>query len=87
MPFDSGVGAGRTLLSEHVRTEFVLMGDDDFIFLPDFDIARGADFLRRNPEVDIYGGRVLNLPHLMPTNYHQQALFEKTGPRACARGP
>lgn len=79
MPFDSGVGAGRTALLNAVGTEFVLMCDDDFIFLPDFDIGRAVDYLRRNPEVDLFAGRVFNIPHLMSTDYHQQSLFAMEG--------
>lgn len=79
LPFDSGIGAGRTALLAAVETEFVLMCDDDFILLPDFDIARAAAYLRRNPGVDLYGGRVINLPQWTSTDYHQQALLATPG--------
>ena len=83
LPFDSGIGAGRTALLAAVETEFLLMCDDDFILLPDFDIARAVGYLRRNPGVDLFGGRVLNLPDLTSTNYHHQALLATRGvPRA-----
>ena len=79
MPFDSGIGAGRSLLLERVDTEFVVMLDDDFILLPDFDIGRAVAYLRRNPEVDLYGGRVINVPHLTSTDYHRQPLLAHRG--------
>ena len=83
LPYDSGIGAGRTALLAAVETEFVLMADDDFIFLPDFDIARAVAYLRRNPEVDLVGGRVVNLPQLAATDYTATRLYARPAiPRA-----
>ncbi|MBK8460692.1 MAG: glycosyltransferase [Micropruina sp.] len=79
MPFDSGIGPGRNLLLSHVQTEFVLMCDDDFILLPDFDIARAVGYLQRHNEVDVYAGRVINLPQLSNVDYSRQALLGQPG--------
>lgn len=75
LPFDSGVGAGRTRLLDEVETEFVWMCDDDFILLPDFDLDRAVSFLRRHPEVDLYGGSVIKVPQLQSFNYASRTLL------------
>ena len=79
LPFDSGIGAGRTALLAAAESEFALMCDDDFILLPDFAIARAVAYLRRNLGIDLYGGRVINVPQWTSTDYHQQALLATPG--------
>lgn len=75
LPFDSGVGAGRNALIDAVSTEYLWMADDDMILLPDFDLLRVLDYLGRNPEVDLVGGRVVNLPQLQSVSYLSSDLF------------
>ena len=55
MSFDSGLPAGRNLALEHVDTEYVLIGDDDFIYRNE-DVRK----LERMMDIcDIAGGRVV----------------------------
>ena len=75
LPFDSGVGAGRNALIDGVSTEYLWMADDDMILLPDFDIGRVVDYLERNRQVDLVGGRVVNLPQLRSASYLSSDLF------------
>ncbi len=82
LPFDSGVGAGRNA----VTTEYLWMADDDMILLPDFDIARVVAYLERNPEVDLCGGRVVNLPQMTSADYLTSGLFAYEGEPRRPRG-
>ena len=75
LPFDSGIGAGRNALIDAVTTEYLWMADDDMILLPDFDIGRVLDYLARNPQVDLVGGKVVNLPQLRSASYLSSDLF------------
>lgn len=85
LPFDSGVGAGKTALLEHVTTEFVWACDDDFVLLPDCDLAAAVDYLRRNADVDLYAGVRLNLPLLRRDDYRKAPLYVERGvPKAVA---
>ena len=79
LPFDSGVAKGRNAALAQVTTEFVMSVDDDFVFTPDLDLARVVDFLRRHPEVDVVGGRVVNLPLFHATDYSRAPLFAYRG--------
>jgi glycosyltransferase involved in cell wall biosynthesis len=63
LPFDSGVSAGRQAGLERVRTPFVMVADDDFVFLPSTALAPAIAKLR-NPEIDILGGQLIDLPQL-----------------------
>lgn len=75
LPFDSGIGAGRNALIDAVTTEYLWMADDDMILLRDFDIGRVLGYLAHNPEVDLVGGRVVNLPQLRSASYLSSDLF------------
>ena len=75
LPFDSGIGAGRNALIDAVSTEYLWMADDDMILLPDFDIGRVLGYLERNLQVDLVGGRVVNLPQLRSASYLSSDLF------------
>lgn len=86
LPFDSGVAAGRNAALAEVVTEFVMSVDDDFVFTPDLDLLRVVDYLRRNPEVDIVGGRVVNLPLWQVPDYSTAQLFAYRGEPVRAAG-
>ncbi|MDO5737283.1 MAG: glycosyltransferase [Propionibacteriaceae bacterium] len=79
LPFDSGVAHGRNAALAEVGTEFVMSVDDDFVFTADVDLNRVVDYLRRNPEVDIVGGAVINLPLLQVVDYSTAQLFAYRG--------
>jgi len=64
LPHDSGVSAGRQAGLDRVRTPFVVVVDDDFVFLPDTALAPAVAKLVRNPSIDILGGQLVDLPQL-----------------------
>lgn len=59
LPFDSGVSIGRNRLIEHVDTEFILIGDDDFYYTEDAKVPEMLEFMRNHSEFDLIGGRVI----------------------------
>src|SRR5688572_11973908 len=59
MPFDSGLCAGRNELVSMARTEFVLVGDDDFAYDQRARVERMVQFLDEHPEIDLIGGRII----------------------------
>lgn len=77
--FDSGVAAGRNAALAEVETEFVMSVDDDFVFTPELNLNRVLAYLRRNPEVDIVGGLVINLPLWQAPDYSTAPLFAYRG--------
>lgn len=58
LPFDSGVCVGRNSLLKQVRTKYVLVGDDDFMYNADAKVDQMVEFLEANPDYDLVGGRV-----------------------------
>lgn len=79
LPFDSGVAKGRNAALAEVTTEFVMSVDDDFVFTPEVDLNRVIAYLRRNPQVDIVGGLVINLPLWQAPDYTTARLFAYRG--------
>lgn len=62
LPFDSGVSAGRQAGLDRVRTPYVLILDDDFIFQHDTQLAPTLARLERNASIDLIGGQLIDLP-------------------------
>ena len=58
MPYDSGVCYARNRLIEFAKTEYVLVGDDDFFYTQDAKVERMVKFLDSNKDFDLIGGRV-----------------------------
>lgn len=62
MPYDSGLSAGRNEGVRHASTKYVLVLDDDFIFYRHTQLGPALAAMEREPEIDIMGGQVVNLP-------------------------
>lgn len=62
LPYDVGLSAGRNEGLKHVETELFILLDDDFVFYRETDLSRAVAFMRAHPDVDLYGGQVLDLP-------------------------
>lgn len=62
LPYVSGVAVGRNRGLAAVDTEFTLITDDDHVFSRVTRLGPVLDYLRRNPEVDIVGMGLMNLP-------------------------
>lgn len=63
LPFDSGLSAGRNAGLARIDTPFFVLCDDDFVFFRGTRLVPLVRRMRAHPEVDIVGGRVLDLPH------------------------
>jgi hypothetical protein len=63
MPYDSGISAGRNEGLRHVTSKYVLLLDDDLVFSRHTRIGPALALMERNPEIDIMGGRLIELPY------------------------
>ena len=75
LPFDSGVGAGRQAGLDAVRTPFLLNLDDDFLLYGGTNLGTALDALLRNSQLDLVGGRVIDLPLFITHDFRRAALF------------
>ena len=62
LPFNSGVAVGRNAALAAVGTEYVFISDDDIVFTALTDLAVLMDYLDHNPEVDLVGVTLVDLP-------------------------
>ena len=74
MPYDSGVSAGRSEGLKLVKTPYLMLLDDDFIFNRHTQVLHILEKLERLPEVDIIGGDVIYLPFYRKIDYTQAGL-------------
>lgn len=86
MPDGSGLSAGRRQGLKRITTELTLLLDDDFVFYRRTDLARAVAYLRRNPQVDIVGGTVVDLPFWTSHDYRGARLFSDSRPPIFAPG-
>jgi glycosyltransferase involved in cell wall biosynthesis len=75
LPFNSGVSAGRNAALRAVNTKYILLLDDDFVFYNHTILEDALGFMETNSNVDILGGKVINLPFYKSTDYSQLELF------------
>ena len=74
MPYNSGISAGRNAALEQIDTPFFLLLDDDFVFTRRTAVAPAVEFLLAHPDVDIVGGRVVNMPDFSSHDYSRIVL-------------
>lgn len=58
LPYDCGVGNSRNMLIEDIDTDYVLVGDDDFLYDDKAKIKEMLTFME-NTDFDLIGGRIL----------------------------
>ena len=64
MPYDSGIGAGRSEGLKHIATPYVLVLDDDFVFYRGTRLQPALALMEEHRQIDIMGGQLLDLPLL-----------------------
>lgn len=64
LPYDQGVSIGRQAGLDAVRTPYVMVLDDDFVFFRSTKLGRVIDVLQRQPRIDLVGGQLIDLPYL-----------------------
>lgn len=63
LPYDSGISAGRNAGLAAIETPFFVLCDDDLVFFRGTRLAPLLRRMRAHPEIDLVGGRALDLPH------------------------
>jgi len=74
LPYDSGVSAGRQKALEAVKTPYLLLLDDDFVFYRKTALEAAIEAMESHPEIDIMGGAVINLPSYRAFDYAEASL-------------
>jgi hypothetical protein len=83
MPYDSGISAGRNEGLRHVETPYVLVLDDDFVFYRHTALGPALATMEQHPEIDIMGGKVIDLPLMRARRLPEGDIFDTTArPRA-----
>lgn len=62
LPFNSGVAVGRIAALDVVQTEYVFVSDDDIVLTALTDLAVLMDYLDHNPQVDVVGVNLVDVP-------------------------
>jgi len=75
LPFDSGVSAGRQAALDAVKTPYVLLLDDDFVFYGRTRLETRLELLEKESRIDLLGGEVVNLPSFRAADYGDADLF------------
>lgn len=75
LPFNSGVAVGRNAALDAVTTEYVLVTDDDIVFTAASDVDRARRFLDANPEADVVGFLLVELPGWYANDHGPDTLF------------
>ncbi|KAB7744832.1 glycosyltransferase [Nostocoides sp. F2B08] len=79
LPFNSGVAVGRNAALAAVETEFVFVCDDDIVLTALTDLAVLMDYLDHNPQVDIVGVALVDLPVRKLVDRSTSPLFAGAG--------
>ena len=75
LPFDSGVSAGRNAGLAQVKTDYVLLLDDDYVFYRHTDVLNAFKKLSSNPAIDILAGQEIYLPLRHSPDYSVGVLY------------
>jgi glycosyltransferase involved in cell wall biosynthesis len=73
LPYNSGISIGRNMALDAVETPYILLLDDDFVFYRKTQIAQALHVMQQTPEIDIMGGKVIDLPQYRANYYHTTA--------------
>lgn len=75
LPFDSGVSKGRSVGLSRIKTPFILLLDDDFIFYRKTGLREALGEIEKYPEIDIMGGVVEKLPFFTKGDYSYGGMY------------
>ncbi len=62
MPYDTGISAGRNAALDRIRTRYLLLLDDDFVFSRRQKLGYLISQMEEHDNIDILGGRCIDLP-------------------------
>jgi hypothetical protein len=86
LPFNSGISFGRNAALRQIETPYFLLLDDDFIFYRHTRLEDSLEIIVANPEIDILGGRVVNLPDFSTYDYSRLQMFPQALPPKFSTG-
>jgi glycosyltransferase involved in cell wall biosynthesis len=86
MPFNVGLSAGRNEGLRRVATPFVMVTDDDFVFHRGTRLSESLALMDGEPEIDIMGGRLLDLPGYSTHDLSRARLYTMEGRALAERG-
>ena len=69
MPYDTGISAGRNAAIDKITTPYFLLLDDDFVFSRRQNLGLLIAQMKEYPEIDILGGRYIDLPFYIKHNF------------------
>lgn len=75
LPTDSGLSVGRMEGLKRVKTPYVLLLDDDFVFYRHTRLGQVLALMEQHPTIDIMGGAVVNLPFFTVGDYQKAGLY------------
>ena len=75
MPYNTGISIGRNRALDETESRYFLLLDDDFVFSRRQKIGEWVDFMESHPQVDILGGRCIDLPLYIEHDFHDMPLF------------
>lgn len=78
LPYDSGASVGRNTALEQIMTKYFLLLDDDFVFSRRQNLGALVEQMERYPNIDILGGRVIDLPLYIVHNFQDMPLNNKS---------
>jgi len=76
LPFDIGLSEGRNILAQETDTEYMLILEDDFVFLPQTKIEIFFNIIE-NSDLNIIGGEARRYPNWKKRNPKAAAILEK----------
>ncbi len=62
MPYDTGISAGRNAALDRIKTQYLLLLDDDFVFSRRQKLGFLISQMEEHDRIDILGGRCIDLP-------------------------
>jgi len=81
MPYDSGTSAGRNAAIEKVDTNYILLLDDDYVFSRRQKLGLLIEQMNKYPNIDILGGRVIDLPFYILHDFHLKPVHSSAEPK------
>ena len=81
LPYDVGVSVGRNEALKQVKTPYFLLLDDDFVFSRRQNLGELVEQMDRHPEIDILGGRYIDLPIFVIHDFQDIPIHSGVEPR------
>lgn len=81
MPYDTGISIGRNEALDQLESPYFLLLDDDFVFSHRQKLGELINYMERNQQVDILGGKCIDLPFYIKHAFHDMGLYKSATPK------